>query len=140
MVTAHDSGRRSSALLASLLPAGSRSTRARPSDLLVTFTERLSDAYVSAHELVAMTEEDPPSRPYCRGVSRERAGRRLLHRHLQAHREAIEELRRHGQRWLDSEQLERLRVVATRLAAVSVDPLVGRLAIGPRRALRGARV
>jgi hypothetical protein len=141
MVTAHESGSRSRLLLASLLPVGasllpvgSRSTRERPSDLLVTLAERLSDAYVSAGELIAMAVEDPPGHRYGRGVSRERTGRRLFGPHLRAHRDAIEELRRHGRRWLDSGQLDRLKVVATLLAAVAVDRLVDRLAIsGPER-------
>jgi hypothetical protein len=120
MVTAHESGRRAR-LLVACLSAGGRSPRELPSDLLVILVGRVTDAYVSARELVAMAEEAPPSRRCDCGISRERPGRQLLRRYLRTHRETIEELRRLGGRWLDCGQLDRLGAMATYLAVDSID-------------------
>jgi hypothetical protein len=122
IVTAHDGGRRSRILLASLLPEGSALARERPSNLLVTLVEGMSESYVSAYELLAMDEQDPPCRRHDRGGAHAKAGLRLLRRHLRAHLEATEELGRQGRRWLDSGELDRLRAVASRLDAIAIDP------------------
>lgn len=94
IVTAHESGRRSGALLSTLLPDGAELVRDGPSKLLVTLAERVSDMYVSALELLAMDDEDLPRYRGDRGArARAEAGLRLLRRYLRAHREAIEKLR-----------------------------------------------
>ena len=121
IVTAHDGGRRSRLLLTSLLPEGSALSRERPSNLLVTLAEGMSESYVSAYELLAMDEQDPRSRRHDRAGAQAKAGLRLLRRHLRAHREAIEELGRQGRRWLDPGELDRLSAVASRLNTVAID-------------------
>lgn len=122
IVTAHEPGRRSGSLLTTLLPDGAELVRERPSNLLVTLAERVSDMYVCAHELLAMDDEDVSSRQRDRGGrARARAGLRLLRRYVRAHREAIEELRSHSRRWLNSGEIDRLSRLATRLAGVAID-------------------
>lgn len=122
IVTAHDGGRRSRIHLASLLPEGSALARERPSNLVVTLIEGMSESYASAYELLATGKQDPPSRRHDRGGAHAKAGLRLLRRHLHAHLVAVEELGRQGRRWLDSGELDRLRAVASRLDAMAIDP------------------
>jgi Mg2+ and Co2+ transporter CorA len=122
IVTAHESGRLSRALLSTLLSDGAKLVREGPSRLLVTLAERVSDMYVSALELLAIDDEDVSSHGGDRGGrARAQAGLRLLRRDVRAHREAIEKLRSRGRRWLDSKQIDRLSALATRLDGVARD-------------------
>jgi hypothetical protein len=122
VVTAHEPRRWYGTSVAILLSDGAELVRKRPANLLVTLAERVSDMYVSAHELVAMGDEGIPSRHRDRaGRARAGSGLRLLRRHLRSHREAIEKLRSYGRRWLDSDEIDRLSILGSRLAGVAVD-------------------
>jgi Mg2+ and Co2+ transporter CorA len=121
IVTTQERVRRAKRLLASLVPDGDGLVRERPSNLLLTLVERVSDAYVAAHEdraVNATVEFDirSPARPPART-----AAETQLIRHAQAHRDAIRKLIVRGGRWLDADEVERLGRVADRLASLASD-------------------
>jgi Mg2+ and Co2+ transporter CorA len=112
---------RAKRLLASLVPDGDALVRERPGTLLVTLIERVGDAYVAAHEELAVDptlERDVQSG---RGRQVRTAAETQLIRHAHAHRDAIEKLIVWGRRWLDEGDVERLGRVAERLATLGSD-------------------
>jgi Mg2+ and Co2+ transporter CorA len=122
VVTTQGRVRRAKRPLASLVSDGDALVRKRPGNLLVTLVERVSDAYVAAHEELAV---DPTVESNVR-TQRGRqalttAGTRLL-RHAHAHRDAVQKLIVRGRRWLDAGEVERLKRVADRLASLGADP------------------
>jgi Mg2+ and Co2+ transporter CorA len=122
VVTTQGRARRAKRLLASLVSDGDALVRKRPGNLLVTLVERVSDAYVAAHEELAVdptVESDVRTRHGRQALTT--AGTRLL-RHARAHRDAVQKLIVRGRRWLDAGEVERLKRVADRLAGLGADP------------------
>jgi hypothetical protein len=122
ILTTHGSVRGTRGLLSSLLPDGSDLIRERPGNLLVTLVERIDDAYVSMHEELAVRSNDTPERRPRWGQQKRNAAATKLLRYVHTHRDAVEKLTVRGRRWLNTAEVERLQIVARRLAGLGPDP------------------
>jgi hypothetical protein len=122
IVTTRGRVRRAKGLLASLVPDGDALARERPGNLLVTLVERAGDAYVTAHEGLAVNPTVGSDIRSRRGRQARTAAETQLIRHAHAQCDAIRKLIVRGGRWLDAGEAERLRRVADRLASLGSDP------------------
>ncbi len=122
IVTTHGRVRGAKRPFASLVPDGDALVRERPGNLLVTLVERVADAYVSALEDLAVDPSVESQVRSQRGRHEHTAAATDLLRHAQAHRDAVQKLIVRGGRWLVTDEVERLRRVADRLADLAGDP------------------
>jgi len=122
IVTTQGRLRRAKRLLASLVPDGDALVRERPGNLLVTLVERVGEAYVAAHEELAVAPTVKPD-VRSRRVRQARTATEIqLIRHAHAHRDAIQKLIVRGGRWLEAAEVERLSQAAERLGNLGRDP------------------
>ena len=122
VVTTQGQVRRSKRLLASLVPDGDGLVRERPGNLLVTLVERVGDAYIAAHEELAVDPGEESQVRSRRARHARAAAETQLLRHAHAHRDAIQKLIVRGGRWLYADDIERLTHVADCLAGLGGDP------------------
>jgi Mg2+ and Co2+ transporter CorA len=121
VVTTQERARRVKRLSASLVPDGDALVCERPAHLLVTLIERVGDAYLNAYGRLAVGRSARSNVRKWRGRQARRAAVGQLLRHAQAHRDAIQTLVVRGGRWLETDDVERLRRVEDRLARLGAE-------------------